>query len=169
MLRATWLSAVNDVRLLVKDPVVLLMLLLAPVVIISVAGYSLGAMYGAGARRQVVPVVDRDGGEVARRLLDALAAEASVHVEPIADADAARRLVGSAEGPALAIEIPPDTSAAIRDGRAAHLVLYVDPAKRIAVNALEVRLAELCRAAIAEAQAAAQGRLDSAARELERE
>jgi ABC-type multidrug transport system permease subunit len=145
------------------------MLLLAPVVIISVAGYSLGAMYGTAARRYVLPVVDSDGGEVANRLLEALGAEASIRVEPIADLDAARRLVGSAEGPALAIDIPPDTSAAIRAGRAAHLVLYVDPAKRIAVNALQVRLAELCRAAITEAQAAAQQRLDAAAREVQRE
>ena len=38
MLRAIWLTAQNEARLLVKDPIVLFMLLFAPVVIITVAG-----------------------------------------------------------------------------------------------------------------------------------
>ncbi len=52
MLRAIWLTIQNEARLLIKDPVVLFMLLFAPVVIITVAGYSLGNLYG---RRRFVP------------------------------------------------------------------------------------------------------------------
>ena len=39
MLRAIWLTIQNEARLLIKDPIVLFMLLFAPVVIITVAGY----------------------------------------------------------------------------------------------------------------------------------
>jgi ABC-type multidrug transport system permease subunit len=114
-------------------------------------------------------VVDRDGGEVASRLVAALREEPSVEVETFADVAAARARVSRADGPALAIEIPPGTSDAVRDGRPARLVLYVDPAKRIEANAVEVRLAELCRRAGEEAQATAQQRLDDAEAELGRE
>ena len=169
MLRAAWLSAQNDVRLLLKDPVVLLMLLLAPVVIITVAGYSLGAIYGDAGHARVLSVVDRDGGEVATRLVAALRAEPEVHVEALDDVDAARHLVGRADGPAVAVEIPPGTSAAIRTGGSPRLVLYVDPAKRIEANAMELRLAELCRRVAAEVQASAQLHLDRAESDLRRE
>lgn len=169
MLRAAWLSAQNDGRLLVKDPVVLLMLLLAPVVIITVAGYSLGALYGGTPRARVVPVVDHDGGEVAAGVLDALRAEPSVRVEPVADLGTARRMASAAEGPPLAIEIPAGTSAAIRAGRSPRLVLYVDPAKRLETNAIEVRLGELVRRVGEEAQGRARARLDAAEADLRRD
>jgi len=50
MLRAIWLTIQNEARLLHKDPIVLFMLLFAPVVIITVAGYSLGALYGGAGK-----------------------------------------------------------------------------------------------------------------------
>jgi ABC-type multidrug transport system permease subunit len=169
MLRTAWLSAQNDVRLLVKDPVVLLMLLLAPVVIITVAGYSLGAIYGDAGHARVLPVVDHDGGDVAARVVDALRAEPSLRVEAFDDVEAARRLVGRADGPALAVEIPSGTSAALAAGESPRLVLYVDPAKRIEANAIELRLAELSRRAADEARARAQARLDEVEADLRRE
>jgi ABC-type multidrug transport system permease subunit len=169
MLRAILLSAQNDVRLLVKDPVVLLMLLLAPVVIITVAGYSLGAIYGGATHPVVVPLVDHDGGEVASHVIAALRDEPAVRLETMGDVEEARRLVGRTDGPALAIEIPSGTSAALLEGRSPRLVLYVDPAKRIEANALEVRLAELCRRATEGAHAKAQQRLDEAEDALRRE
>src|SRR5208282_3168221 len=64
MFRAIWLTVQNEARLLLKDPIVLFMLLLAPVVIIAVAGYSLGNLYGGGTNGFLVPIVDRDRGEV---------------------------------------------------------------------------------------------------------
>ncbi len=38
MLRTIWLTMQNEARLLLSDPIVLFMLLLAPIVIIAVAG-----------------------------------------------------------------------------------------------------------------------------------
>ncbi len=169
MLRAAWLSALNDARLLVKDPVVLLMLLAAPVVIITVAGYSLGAVYGRSSYAHVLPIVDDDGGEVASRIITSLEGEASLRVEHVADVAAARRMVDRPDGPPLAITIPAGTSAAMRDGGAPRLVLYVDPTKRIEADALEVRLGELVRRAGVEARAAAQSRADEAQADLRRE
>ena len=55
MLRAIWLTTQNEARLLVKDPIVLFMLLFAPVVIITVAGYSLGSLYGGSANSFRLP------------------------------------------------------------------------------------------------------------------
>jgi hypothetical protein len=50
MLRTVFLIFQNEFHLLVKDRVGLFMLILAPVVIITVAGFSLGNLYGARAR-----------------------------------------------------------------------------------------------------------------------
>lgn len=169
MLRTAWLSASNEVRLLAKDPVVLLMLLLAPVVIITVAGYSLGAIYGDAAHARVLPIVNRDGGELGARLVAALREEPSVRVELLDDVESARRRVERADGPAVAVEIPAGASAALRDGRTPELVFYVDPAKRIEADAIEVRLATLCRRAGDSARADAQARLDQAESDLRRE
>ena len=72
MLRAIWLTIQNEARLLIKDPIVLFMLLFAPVVIIMVAGYSLGSLYGGVAGSVRLPVVNHDKGEVGQGILDAL-------------------------------------------------------------------------------------------------
>lgn len=169
MLRAAWLSALNDARLLVKDPVVLLMLLAAPVVIITVAGYSLGAVYGRSTYGHVLPIVDDDRDAVASRIVAALDGEASLRMEHVADVATARRLVDRPDGPPLAIAIPAGTSAAMRDGGAPRLVVYVDPTKRIEADAIEVRLGELVRRAGEEARAEAQARADEAQADLRRE
>ena len=60
MLRAIRLTIQNEARLLIKDPIVLFMLLFAPVVIITVAGYSLGSLYGGAANSIRLPVVNLD-------------------------------------------------------------------------------------------------------------
>jgi ABC-type multidrug transport system permease subunit len=159
LIRATWLTVHNEARLLIRDPVVLLMLLLAPIVIITVAGYSLGNLYGGRANKYRIAVVDDDRGEVASGIIEALRGEQSVTIEMLANAEAARRIVNREDRAPLAIEIPAGTTAAIESGRDATLVLFVDPVRRIEVDALEVRLAQLCRAVTAQAQATAQKRL----------
>ena len=63
--RAAGLTVVNEARLLFRDPVSLLMLLIAPVVIMTVAGYSLGALYGVHGRAIDRP--DRRSRRRARR------------------------------------------------------------------------------------------------------
>src|ERR1035437_6319780 len=66
----------------------------------------------------------------------------------------------------LAIEIPAGTSDAVAAGRPMHLMLYVDPVRRIEVNALELRIDELCAKVSAAAREAAQERLAQADAEL---
>jgi ABC-type multidrug transport system permease subunit len=162
MLRATWLTVQNEARLLIRDPVVLLMLLLAPIVIIAVAGYSLGNVYGGSGNKYRIAIVDEDHGEVARGIIEALRDEPSVMLETVGSADDARRIVNREDRAPLAIEIPAGTTAALESGREAALVLFVDPVRRIEGDALEVRLGELCRTVTARAQATAQKRLAAA-------
>ena len=58
------------------------MLLLAPIVIIAVAGFSLGNIYGSRLTANVytIPLVDDDHGVVAKAIGDALDHEAAVIV-----------------------------------------------------------------------------------------
>src|SRR5216684_1146 len=140
MLRAIWLTVQNEARLLVKDPIVLFMLLFAPVVIITVAGYSLGALYGGVASSFRLPVVNRDKGEVADAIIGALHHQRSISVEMLDDPEQARRLVHYRDRTPLAIEIPAGTTDAVAEGRDPQLILFVDPVRRIEVDALELRI-----------------------------
>ena len=103
MLRAIWLTAQNEARLLVKDPIVLFMLLFAPVVIITVAGYSLGSLYGGAANSIRLPVVNLDKGQVADGIIRALRKERNLTLEMLADPDEARRLVSRRDRTPIAI------------------------------------------------------------------
>ena len=166
MLRAIRLTMQNEARLLIKDPIVLFMLLFAPVVIITVAGYSLGSLYGAGVNSFRVPVIDLDHGPVADGILKALRSEPSIAVDLLDDVEEARRLVQFRDRTPLAIEIPPGTSDEEERGGQPRLTLFVDPVRRVEVNALEVRVAELCRRVVEQAQREAQQHLDVAQRNL---
>src|SRR5271154_5507971 len=166
MLRAIWLTMRNEARLLLKDPIVLFMLLFAPLVIITVAGYSLGGLYGGVASSFRVPVVDLDRGPVAGGILGALKQERSVSVETLADPREARRLVSQRSRTPVAIVIPAGTSAAIVAGRRPQLILFVDPVRRIEVNALELRIAELCRGVTERARDAAQTQIEASGKDL---
>src|SRR5580704_13649812 len=111
MLRAIRLTILNEARLLIKDPIVLFMLLFAPVVIIAVAGYSLGALYGGGTFR--LPVANEDRGAVGDGIIDALRHQRSIRLELFDDSDAARRAVNSRDRTPIGIDIPPGTTAAV--------------------------------------------------------
>jgi ABC-2 type transport system permease protein len=160
MLRAIWLTAQNEARLLVKDPTVLFMLLFAPVVIIAVAGYSLGSLYG-GANSFRLPVVDLDHGKVANGMIQALRREKSVSLEMLDDPDHARRIVSRRDRTPIALIIPAGTSAAVTAGLEPRLVVFVDPVRRVEVNALELRIDELCRKATEQARMTAQSQIES--------
>jgi ABC-type multidrug transport system permease subunit len=146
MLRTVFLIFQNEFRLLSKDRVGLFMLMLAPVTIIAVAGFSLGDIYSQpGDHAYTIPVVDQDHGAIAEAIIDALKREPSIAVAEAAGIDQASGIVITRDRAPLAILIPPGTTEAIRAGRPARIILYVDPAKRLEVTAIEVRLAELCR------------------------
>lgn len=166
MLRAIWLTMQNETRLLIKDPIVLFMLLFAPVVIIMVAGYSLGALYGGVGGSIRLPVVNNDKGELADGILDALRKQPSLQVEMVDDAAEARRLVSHSDRTPVAIEIPAGTTEGIKAGREPGLILFVDPVRRVEVDALELHIGELSRKVSEQARATAQKKLDATDAEL---
>ena len=166
MLRAIWLTVQNEARLLVKDPIVLFMLLLAPVVIITVAGYSLGSLYGGVASSFRMPVVNLDHGPASDAIVEALKKEGSITLEMIDDPAQARLLVSQRARTPVAILIPPGTSAGVAAGRQPRLILFVDPVRRIEVNALELRIDELCRKITEQARAAAQKQIEVSGKDL---
>jgi len=161
MLRAIWLTAQNEARLLVKDPIVLFMLLFAPVVIITVAGYSLGSLYGGATNSFRLPVVDLDHGKLADGMIQALRQERAVTLEMLDDPDEVRRLVSRRDRTPIAMVIPAGTSAAVAAGLQPRLILFVDPVRRVEVNALELRIDELCRRVIGQVRMAAQTQIES--------
>ncbi len=166
MLRAIGLTIQNEARLLIKDPIVLFMLLFAPVVIITVAGYSLGALYDGAGSSFRLPVVNHDNGEVSDGIIDALRHQRSMSVELLDDSNEARWLVSHRDRTPIAIEIPAGTTDAVASGRDPHLILFVDPVRRIEIDALELRINELCRKVSEHARATAHKRLAEADAEL---
>ena len=166
MLRAIWLTIQNEARLLIKDPIVLFMLLFAPIVIITVAGYSLGAIYGGAGGTFKLPVVNEDRGEVADGIIDALRHQRSITVEMFDNPAAARRAVNYRDRTPVAIEIPAGTTSAVEAGRDPNLILFVDPVRRIEADAIELRINELCREVGAQVRLAARKRLDAADTDL---
>ena len=161
MLRAIWLTAQNEARLLVKDPIVLFMLLFAPVVIITVAGYSLGSLYGGAANSFRLPVVNLDHGKLADGIIQALRKEHAVTLEMLDDPDEAQRLVSQRARTPIAMVIPAGTGAAVAAGLQPRLILFVDPVRRVEVNALELRIDELCRRVIEQVRMTAQTQIES--------
>src|SRR5881394_475888 len=128
---------------------------LAPIVVISVAGFSLASLYGSdptGLTAYDLPIVDEDGGELARQITEQLATEKSVRVRRVESRAEAERLVASkAAGSALVI--PAGTADALAAGRPARVLLYTDPVKYL--ERLNVRLRVLqARDALADAERA---------------
>ncbi|MBV8773943.1 MAG: hypothetical protein JO166_16680, partial [Deltaproteobacteria bacterium] len=92
MLRSIELIFVNEFRLLLRDRPYLFMIFVAPVVIIAVAGFSLGNLFGAPSAGpgSLIVVVDHDHGRVAISIMEALAREPKCQVVEAADLNAAR-------------------------------------------------------------------------------
>ena len=130
----------KDLRLLFRDRVALVFMTLAPIVVISVAGFTLASLYGSDPTGQTaydLPIVDEDGGDLARQITEQLATEKSVRVRRVDSRVEAERLVASkAAGSALVI--PEGTAAALAAGKPARVLLYTDPVKYL--ERLNVRL-----------------------------
>ena len=146
MLHSAFLIFQNEFRLLSKDRVGMFTLFLAPVAIIAVAGFSLGNLYGARPRPHawLIPSVDRDHGPVAQAIMQTLGGEPSITISRPANLAEARRIVMRDARAAIAIEIPHGVSDMLKTGQTAHLIIYVDPTKRIEADAIELRLTTLC-------------------------
>ncbi len=168
MLRNALLVFQNEFRLLGKDRAAAFMLVAAPMVIIAVAGFSLGNIYGvrAGGEPYAIVVVDEDHGEVAKAIINALRREPSVAVVPAGDLASARAIVGHRARAPLAIAIPPGTTRQFEAGRNPHLALYIDPVKRLEAQALELRLARLFIGVTAVARKRASARIEAQSADL---
>jgi ABC-type multidrug transport system permease subunit len=143
----------KDLRLLFRDRVALAFIALAPIVVISVAGFSLASLYGGDRTGQTaydLPIADEDGGELVQQITERLANDASVRVRTVASREEAERLVATkAAGSALVI--PRGTAAALAAGEPASVLLYTDPVKYL--ERLNVRLRVLqARDALADAE-----------------
>lgn len=121
----------KDLRLLLRDRLALALMFLAPVLVITAAGLSLSTLYST--RVHLFPVVDRDGSELARRFVEALAESSDLELVEVDEAEA-RRLVSETPRAGAALVIP-DTFAS----EDASLTLWIDPVKYLEV--LEVRAA----------------------------
>src|SRR4029079_12285497 len=92
MMRALAAAVGKDFRLLTRDRVGLVFLTVAPIIVITVAGFSLASLYGAGTRGEnayVLPIADEDGGPVGHALRDRLAAVDVLQVRDVHDRAAA--------------------------------------------------------------------------------
>ena len=141
----------KDLKLLQRDRLALLLLLLAPVVVITVAGFSLSTLYRA--EQHAFPVADLDGGEISARLVEELEASTELEVMLVGE-DEARRLVAETPLAGAALVIPEGFSDAFVAGEAVELMLWTDPVKHL--EALKIRAAvERARAGLVATQVAA--------------
>ena len=145
MLSALYAALVKDLRLLARDRVGLVFLTIAPVVVITVAGLSLASLYGAdprGTSAYLLPFVDEDGGSIGTVVRERLAEREEIALRTVESRAAAVELVRS-HAAGVAVVIPAGTSAAIREGRAAPIVLLTDPAKYLEVARVRAIVQEL--------------------------
>jgi ABC-type transport system involved in cytochrome c biogenesis permease component len=135
----------KDLRLLWRDKAGLIFLTLAPIMVITVAGFSLANLYGADPTGQTAydfPVVDEDGGAFGRDLRARLAKDTAITLQELSSrAEAEQRVRDKRAGSALVI--PPGTTQALRDGDTAEVVLYTDPVKYLERLNVRIRLLEL--------------------------
>ncbi len=148
MLRAVWLTIAKEFLLIRRDRVGLIMLLVAPIVVIAAAGFSLAKIYGgqtAARGGYSVAVFDEDRGAVARAILDALAHQPDLTVINSVSRRDAQQIVREKKLAVVGIVIPPGLTDAIEHGRGAQLILYTDPVKYLQTIKVELALSELCR------------------------
>ncbi len=145
----------KDLRLLFRDRVALVFIALAPIVVISVAGFSLASLYGgdpSGQTQYDLPIVNEDGGDLAGQIAEQLGSDANIRVREIATREEAQRLVASkAAGSALVI--PAGTAAALAAGQPARVLLYTDPVKYLERLNMRLRVLET-RDALADSERA---------------
>jgi ABC-type multidrug transport system permease subunit len=164
MLGALSAALRKDLVLLARDRVGLVFLTIAPVVVITVAGLSLANLYGSdprGASRTTLVVVDEDGGELGRTLLQQLAEDATVDVASAATREAARALIRGKSASA-ALVVAKGTTAALEGGEQATLYFYTDPVRSLDVAHLRAVVQEIRHGVESEARAQAQAELDTA-------
>src|SRR5215468_8590009 len=148
-------------RLLVRDRVGLLFLTIAPLIVMSVAGFSLSTLFGGApqAGAYVLPVVDEDDGRIAAELRKRLADDATIEVRLLPTREDALALVRARESAAVLV-VPAGTAAALAHGSRAALRLLTDPVKFVELANVRVLAEELRQAVGQQAIDVAQHRID---------
>ena len=174
-MRALVTLIVKDLRLLWRDRAGLVFLMLAPVLVITVAGFSLANLYGADPTGQTAydfPLVDEDGGPLANAIRTRLADEPSVRVRLVPDRAAARALIRDTKQAGTALVIPAGTESHLAAGEPVSLLLFTDPVKYLERLNVRLRLLEIAQAESAVRRdrvvAAAQQQRDQLVTELDR-
>lgn len=142
----------KDLRLLWRDRAGLMFLLVAPLIVITVAGFSLANLYGADPTGQTAydfPLVDEDGGKLAQQIRERLSQERAVRLRTAHSREEAQELIRSKKA-GTALVIPRGTEAALAAGQDAKLLLYNDPVKYLERINVRTRLLELRDAVAAE-------------------
>ena len=153
----------KDLRLLWRDRAGLLFLTLAPIMVITVAGFSLANLYGADPTGQTAydfPFVDEDGSDLAGEIRRRLEADRAVRLHPVRDRAEAQRLVHDKQA-GSALIVPQGAEATLHKGEPVSLVLYVDPVKYLERLNVEARLLALGEALATEQRAKIVAALDA--------
>jgi ABC-type multidrug transport system permease subunit len=165
-MRATAVVVQKELRVLCRDWMGLCLLILAPIVVISVAGFSLAKVYGGDAGAHLLPLVDEDHGEAAKAIADALAAIKEVDLQAVDSRAEAESMVRDRGAAAAALVIPAGTTTSLSGGGRPQLVLYTDPVKHLEIVNFKLLISEVLRsvsaAAVDKARSdgmAAEGRL----------
>jgi ABC-type multidrug transport system permease subunit len=154
-------AVVKDVRLLVRDRVGLVFLTIAPLIVMSVAGFSLSTLFGGAPQpgAYVLPVVDEDDGRISAELRERLASDSTIEVRTIPTREQALDLVRSRESAAVLV-IPAGTADALEHGTRASLRLLTDPVKFVELTNVRFLVDELRQAVGQHAIDLAQRRID---------
>jgi hypothetical protein len=112
----------KDLRVFLRDRWALAFSVVMPILVITIIAQALLGRHGPGL---LVPVVDEDGGPVARTFTKLLGEHADVREVSRADAE---QLVAKANRAAAAIVFPPHLSKQYLQGRSSEILLLTDPA-----------------------------------------
>ncbi|MGH9320078.1 MAG: ABC transporter permease [Vicinamibacteria bacterium] len=135
-MRALFTLISKDLRLLLRDRLALVLIFLAPILVISAAGFSLSTLYRSS--RHLFPISDLDSGPVAKKLIEVLEEAPELDVRLVAPEEA-KRLVAETPQAGAALLIPEGFSRSVQEGEPAGLVLWTDPVKHMEV--LKIRAA----------------------------
>src|SRR5438105_9137081 len=135
MLRKVWVVAAKDLLLLSKDRMALLMLFAVPLLLMSLLGAAFSGFSGTGPTvTATLPVVDHDGGPLARTLVSALRHTPALTVQMHTDEAAMEKAVRNGDQVGLLI-IPRGFSAGLQGRHPAMHVVYYTVAGNNAASA----------------------------------
>jgi ABC-type multidrug transport system permease subunit len=142
-LRAIAIVVEKELRILRRDWVGICLLILAPIMVITVAGFSLAKVYGGDAGVHLLPLVDEDHGAAAQAITRALAAIDEVDLRTIDSRTEAQRMVRDRGEAAAALVIPAGTTTHLSEGGKPELLLYTDPVKHLEIVNFKFLISEV--------------------------